>query len=179
MAKSRVQSRCLVVDASVARAAGSLDSQHPVGLACREALMALRKVCHRIAWTEAIRDEWQRHQSQFSRQWLVSMVKLRKIVQPTLDLSLTNIIPGSTDLNIVKIIEKDWHLVLAALATDRRIMSTDSAVRYHLSTLSITDAQLKQLLWVDPVVSSSEVIRWLEDGAPDGRRWRLLDSQIN
>jgi hypothetical protein len=52
MSKKKIPSRCLVVDASIARAAGSLESKHPTGALCRNFLMAIRSVCHRIGWTD-------------------------------------------------------------------------------------------------------------------------------
>jgi hypothetical protein len=75
MSKKRIATSSLVVDASVARAAGSLESKHPTGILCRDFLMGVRSVCHRIVWTEAIKVEWDKHDSVFARQWRVSMLK--------------------------------------------------------------------------------------------------------
>ncbi len=49
MSKKKTQSWSLVVDASIARAAGPRTSQHPTSGHCREFLEALRSVCHRMA----------------------------------------------------------------------------------------------------------------------------------
>src|SRR5438093_5128344 len=82
MSKKNVQTFCLVIDASVAGAAGHKPAP---GIVCRDFLIAVRSVCHRIAWSEAIRAEWDKHMSTFSEQWLVSMRKLRKLRSLTLD----------------------------------------------------------------------------------------------
>src|SRR5438105_13114500 len=80
MSKRKIATCCLVVDASVARAAGSLESTHPTGVLCRDFLVAVRGVCHRIAWTDAIKLEWDKHDSRFARQWRLSMLKLDKLM---------------------------------------------------------------------------------------------------
>jgi hypothetical protein len=71
MSKKRTPSHCLVTDASVAQAAGSLESKDPPGSLCRDFLVAVRGVCHRIAWTKAISGEWDKHESAFARLWRV------------------------------------------------------------------------------------------------------------
>src|SRR5437867_10648595 len=69
----------LVVDASVARAAG--ETEHPVSTACRWFLEEMRKVCHRIVMTDAISQEWKKHRSNFAYRWLSSMTAKRKVVR--------------------------------------------------------------------------------------------------
>jgi hypothetical protein len=108
MKKKRPKSFCLVVDASIARAAGPPESRHPTGAHCRDFLIALRGFGRRMAWSEAIRTEWDKHQSAFARQWRVSMMKLGKLrpVKDEQDEALRTAIEGhSKDKKVVE----EWH----------------------------------------------------------------------
>ena len=75
---AKVRSRVLVIDASIAKAAGEI-SMHPTSRNCREFLQAVLKLCHRMAMTEAIQAEWNKHQTRFARGWRTSMVARRKL----------------------------------------------------------------------------------------------------
>jgi len=68
----------LVIDASVARAAGDV-SMNPTSRNCREFLQTVLQICHRMALTAPIQEEWNRHQSRFARDWRTSMVARKKI----------------------------------------------------------------------------------------------------
>lgn len=74
MAKSRPKSKQLVIDASVMRAAGDLETSSPQGKACRDFLMAARRVCHRTIVSKELKDEWDKHGSRFAMTWRQSMV---------------------------------------------------------------------------------------------------------
>jgi hypothetical protein len=50
---AKVRSRVLVIDASIARAAGDA-SQHPTAQNCCDFLQAVLDLCHRMALTEPI-----------------------------------------------------------------------------------------------------------------------------
>ena len=55
------QSRLLVVDASVLRAAGC--SGDPQAGLCSQILQDIMQICHRVAISQEIADEWDKHQS--------------------------------------------------------------------------------------------------------------------
>lgn len=74
-----VRSQSLVIDASVARAAGPEESIHPTAARCRNFLIAVQAICHRLVFTEAIAEEWNRHQSGFARRWRRAMFARKKI----------------------------------------------------------------------------------------------------
>ena len=154
MSKKKIRTCCLVIDASIAHAAGTLESRDPTGVRCRDFLMAVRGVCHRMAWSEAIIAEWNEHQSAFAAQWLVSMMNIRKLRPVTDELSqkLREAIEGhSEDPNVVAIMLKDAHLIEAALATDSRLAALDETARGHFSRLAATldpRARLVWLLWL-------------------------------
>ena len=131
---AKVPSRVLVIDASIARAAGDT-SNHPTSRNCCEFLRAVLGVCHRIALTDSLREEWNKHRSRFARTWRVSMMARRKVelVEVAAHLSLKKrIMRAQLDKPIEAIIEKDRHLIEAALATDKRVASLDDQVREHL-----------------------------------------------
>ena len=77
--KSKI-SRKLVIDASVARASGGPEASMPSSKRCRDFMLKAREVCHRIVMSPDLRAEWKRHQSNFARAWLVSMVSRRKFL---------------------------------------------------------------------------------------------------
>lgn len=79
MSRKRTKTCCLVIDASIAQAAGTLASSAPIGIRCSEFLNAVRGVCHRMAWSESIKAEWDEHQSPSAAQWLVTMMNLKKL----------------------------------------------------------------------------------------------------
>jgi len=176
MSKKKIRTCCLVIDASIAHAAGTLESRHPTGARCRDFLIRVRGVCHRMAWSEAISAEWNKHQSPFAAQWLVSMMNLQKLrpVKDELSEDLREAIAGhSEDQNVVAIMRKDAHLIEAALATDLRLAALDDTARGHFSRLAATFESIRGVIWVNPAIDEEQAIDWLEDGARAERSRRL------
>lgn len=142
-------SRLVVVDASVVRAAG--ETRHPVSSACRECLLSILKICHRVAQTAPIREEWGRHMSGFSRKWRRAMAARRKL--PTVDES---VVPLKWRRNAYSdsakaAIDKDKGLLEAALATDHVIVTLDDSLRDALAERREGEALLQNIKWVNPV----------------------------
>jgi hypothetical protein len=168
---AKIRSRVLVIDASIARAAGDI-SMHPTSQSCREFLQAILELCHRMAMTAPIQEEWNKHQSRFARRWRTSMMARKKIemVEVPSDLSLEKwiklIVAGK---RIVAIIENDSHLIEAALATDQRVASLDDEVRASLQVHHATLPGVASICWVNPNTPAERVIAWLESGAPADR----------
>jgi hypothetical protein len=67
-------SKLLVIDASVGRAAGGENATAPTSVNCREFLKSVLFICHRVVMTPEIKEEWKTHQSNFSREWRCQMV---------------------------------------------------------------------------------------------------------
>ncbi len=119
------KSRLLVVDASVARAAG--ETGHPTSKSCREALLDIREVCHRIIMTPSLLDEWKRHESRFARKWLRSMFacrKVRNLKHRCFRLPATDITCLNDEEN--ESLRKDAHLFEGAFEGDGIIISLDA-----------------------------------------------------
>ena len=77
--------------------------------------------------------------------------------------------------NKKKAMLKDLHLIEAALGADRSVVSLDDTVRDLFSVTANNIADLRTVLWVNPVRENAIV--WLENGAPTGgvrsQQWLL------
>jgi len=176
MSKKRTMTCCLVIDASIAFAAGKLESGNPQATCCREFLETVRRVCHRMAWSEAIKVEWDRRQNSFAAAWRASMMSLRKLhpVKDEWSEELRTAIEGhSDDQHVTTLMIKDAHLIEAALATDTRVASLDEKARGHFARPAPTFDPLQQVMWVNPAIDNEQTIDWLEKGAPAQRARRL------
>jgi len=151
-------SRILVVDASVMRSAG--ETEHPISSSCRRCLETIRCICHRVAVTPGIRDEYKRHMSRFSRKWQRSMAARRK--------PLTTVTPATVTIALVayqeadrEAIEKDLCLLEAALAADRVIVTRDDALQNALAKRPDGTALLRSIRWINPVAATTQQLRSL------------------
>ncbi|HQL88132.1 MAG TPA: hypothetical protein PLH67_10995 [Lentisphaeria bacterium] len=151
-------SRLIVVDASVVRAAG--ETQHPVSSACRECLLSILEICHRVALTEPIREEWGRHLSRFSRKWKYRMAARRKL--PTVDKTAPLKWRRDAYSEPAKAaIDKDKGLLEAALATDRVIVTLDDSRRNALAERREGQELLRRTKWINPVSDGVAAIQGL------------------
>jgi hypothetical protein len=155
-------SKRLVIDASVASAAGL--TMKPDSRRCREFLQAVLRISHRATMTPLLRVEWKRHQSLFARAWLAEMTsraKVEAIVDvPNQDLRAQA--PGTVSA------QKDLHLIEAALATDKIVISLDDKARVELSVPAAAD-----VMWIHPVDKGGRVIYWLNKGGDAVEEWKL------
>jgi hypothetical protein len=161
-------SRRLVVDASVARSAGT--TEHPTSQLCRQFLNAMLTICHKVVMTDDIGREWRNHGSGYSISWLAAMQRRRKLlrVAPSEEHSrLINAQLAAADLPDVRRaeIEKDLLLVLAALASDRIVASLDDRMRKLLGDLAPVSTVVGNLVWVNPATDEEAAVDWLERGA--------------
>ena len=125
-------SKRLVIDTDVAQASGDEDATDPRAINCRDFLKEVRAQDHRVVMTREISDEWKRHQSGFALEWRVSMDARRKIdrINPPEHLEIQDkITDTASGEDEIEAIEKDFHLLEAALATDQTIISLDETVR--------------------------------------------------
>lgn len=169
MAKARP--RLLVVDASIARAAGDI-SLHPISLRCREALECIRNHNHKMAMSESIRAEWDHHQSRFARLWRLSMMARKQIV-PLNEDDLPDLGPrilkATSDESLQAIMIKDKHLLEAALIADKRVLSKDDKVRDQIRAHIQSLSEVRKILWCNPCEEKERVVDWLKQGAPNDR----------
>lgn len=158
------RSRCVVVDTSIARAAG--ESKVEVSSTCRAVMLTILEVCHRVISTPATREEARRNWSRFSRKWLTSMHARKKVERldevPSIDWN-----PAYNEMTDKQrqIAEKDTFLVEAALATDRLILSLDNEARTVFCLAASRIETLSGVSWLNPTIDRDQVIHWLEEGA--------------
>ncbi|MCY3743143.1 MAG: hypothetical protein OXH00_19165 [Candidatus Poribacteria bacterium] len=163
-------SKQLVIDADVARASGSETATHPRAEHCRDFLNAVLSLSHRIVMTEKINNEWKNHQSRFARRWRVSMDARKKInrIDPPEDEELQAKVTTTTNnTDEIEAIQKDFHLLQAALATDQTVISLDETVRQLFKQASQQVGEIRNIIWVNPDRTTEEQpITWLQNGAP-------------
>jgi hypothetical protein len=161
-------SKRLVIDASVARAAGGEDATYPISVYCRDFLEAVLNICHRVVMTPDIRDEWNKHQSKSARIWLRRMVAKKKLcpcdiaVDDDLWCQVEAIAESDKERDIMV---KDLRLVEAAIATDRTVVSLDNKVRNCFAKAAVQVDELKDIIWVNPAQIEETPLNWLQNGA--------------
>lgn len=161
--------KCLVIDADIARAASERESTNPRPKACRELLEVVRETKHKVVRTQAIRAEWDKHQSLFTKRWLASMVARKQVCW--INASTNNQLRGDIEkhaLNEKKrdAMLKDTHLVEATIQTDKIIISMDETVRQCFGEVTHKVRLLALIVWVNPCISEEKPIDWLQHGAP-------------
>ena len=160
----------MVIDADVARAAGSETATHPRAKHCRDFLDEVLTLSHRVVMTERINNEWKNHQSRFARRWRVSMDARKKIdrIAPPEYMEIRDKVTNATsDENEIEALQKDFHLLQAALATDQTITSLDETIRRLFKRASQQVGEIRNIIWVNPDKTAVEhPIAWLQNGAP-------------
>jgi len=63
-------------------------------------------------------------------------------------------------------LEKDLHLLEAAMASDRVIVSLDGTARELLAAAAQQVGEIGQVMWVSPENDVAAVIAWLQRDAP-------------
>jgi hypothetical protein len=161
-------SKRLVIDASIAGAAGRTD--HPVSKACRDFLEDVRTICHRVVMTREISDEWNRHQSRFAVSWRSSMFARKKVVRAEVapnEILRTSIQNSGLTENECAAALKDTHLIEASMENDFRVVSLDEAARAIFRKAAPRVVLLRPVLWANPAKEEDRIIEWLEGGAKD------------
>ncbi len=78
----------------------------------------------------------------------------------------TRIIRAELDEPVAAAIQKDRHLIEAALATDKRVASLDDRVRQHLRNHATKFSEALSICWINPNMPDEASTAWLESGAP-------------
>ena len=175
-------SKRLVVNASVARAAGGEGATASVSISCTEFLETFRDECsHRIVMTPELSAEWDEHQSKFAAGWLKSMIARKRFdyVKSPANQALRDEIEGTAiSDNEIEDMQKDFHLLEAALATDQTIISLDETIRQLFARATQHVGEIRDIVWVNPErMEKEEPLVWLENGAPpdDHRKLRAWE----
>jgi len=118
--------------------------------------------------SQPITEEWNKHKSAFARTWLVSMTARKRVfrVEPTPLEALRQNVDRITDSQKERdAMLKDFHLLEAALVTDRTVIALDEIVRALFGTACQTMGQIKSVVWVNPDKAEEQALVWLEEGA--------------
>ena len=160
----------LVVDASVAGAAGGKEATDPVSIHCTEFLETFRGKCtHHIVMTLEIAEEWDKHQSKFASTWRNLMMKRQRydLVTPSVDQALRDQIEETAPHeNQLEVMRKDFRLLEAAMKTDQTIISRDRTARQHFTQATQSVDEIRDIVWVNPERTEEQPLPWLRDGAP-------------
>jgi hypothetical protein len=162
-------SKCIVIDTDIARAASPRDTIDPRPKDCHKLLVVVRDTKHRVVWTEAIRTEWKKHQSQFTQTWFASMIARKQVCwinAPTDDQLRGNIERHTVSEKKRDAMLKDTHLIEAALQADKIVISMDEKVRHAFGEVTQKIQPLALIVWGNPCVSEEAAIDWLQHGAP-------------
>jgi hypothetical protein len=167
------RARHLVVDADVLQSA-SEKSGDAKAVACRKALEAIRQVRHFVVQTPRLEEEWDNHASEYSLDWLVQMESRRRVVhaaqEPETGLqgALQKLVVTP---EVLAIMVKDCHLLEAALAADRVVISKDEKAYAHFYRASDSIRQIRPVMWASPMRVADECATWLLAGAkPETKR---------
>ncbi len=164
----------LVIDANVAQSAGEPKFEHGEAIYtkdqetasyCSELLDCVEKQQHKIAFCECLEEEWDKHKSSFSNQWLSIMTKRGRIVRNTLPDAvvrscLEKINPAlkqdtaAAESQKIAALE-DVHLVGGALLADRFVISQDKKARKAFCAFSTDCQQLQQIVWINPALKNN------------------------
>ena len=170
------RSKTLVIDASIARAAGGEDAQHPDATHARDFLKAVLNICHKIGMTPAIKKEWDDHESRFALSWRKAMVARKKLAfKPLAENAYLR--EAVMDLDVTEKAKsamlKDCHLLEAALAFDGWVFSADEIVRCHFQNAAVRIPEIRRISWGNPLKETTAVLEGLAKGEP---RKTLSDS---
>ncbi len=151
----------LVIDASVARAAGGTSS-------CKNFLKEVRRRNYHIIMSPYIKEEWEHQESRFSVIWRGQMLSEGKLRITPIEIKIelrSDIERVAPSQECKETMLKDTPLIEAALETDKIIISLDERVRKLFAHVSKHIYVIKIVIWVNPDRESEEPIHWLRRGA--------------
>ena len=114
--------------------------------------------------TRELTGEWDRHESLFAARWRAEMRSRKKIVDIR-DVENEDI---RNQVQMSNAVLKDLHLVEAALATDKIVVSLDDRAHGDLRVEATRD-----IIWVNAVKEGGHAVYWLRNGAPVVEAWKL------
>ncbi|MEN6576559.1 MAG: hypothetical protein ABFD90_09465 [Phycisphaerales bacterium] len=154
------RSKLLVVDACVARSAG--ETKNPISSCCRESLLGILNICHRVVMTDAIQSEWNRHMSRFTRKWLSSMVAKKKVYRcegaqlSHVDEACAGLSPCEQDE-----LKEDLCLIEGACAGDGIVVTRDNAIVRIWQKCHSRFGLSKPIQWINPVTDGVQALERL------------------
>lgn len=171
--ESPKQSRLLVVDASLMRAAGARAESHSAQ--CTQVLNSILTICHRVAINPTIQAEWNKHQSLFASKWRGRMIARRKIKTVTTGTQYQDLqrrlqakrnLPNPDSAAL----QKDLHLLGTARVCDKVLLTSDVTL-FNLNAHHQLAPEIEWLLIRQTDANSAKpVLRRLQDLARPGAK---------
>lgn len=166
----------LVIDACVGCAASEHGKSRNAEC-CKDVLDAIQiDATYFVVFMNKLYDEWKKNRSRYGLAWLFNMENRNRIVRlkeigkhESLEQRIINCFPKNSHEKI----KKDFHLIEAALETDRKIISLDAKARVKFAEASDTDARLGKIIWTNPSNEDHDSLKWLREGANDEDRLTL------
>jgi hypothetical protein len=161
----------LVIDTNVARNAGGEESVYPDSKNCRDFLLEVSSATsHQVLFNSEMKEEWNKHQSSFSRKWRVKMVETRRLIeiadeyQESLQAKtyIKNLPENYEGRNAMM---KDCFLLDLAIMHDKIVISCDERARNLFRKISTEIPKIKEVNWINPVKIEETPIEWLKQGA--------------
>lgn len=158
--------RRLVIDISVARAAGGEQATHPLAKNCRDFLEVVRRKHYSVVMSPEILAEWKKYRVPIAIAWLTAMRQKGKVYDVTpldfeeMRLKIEGCARGDAQLRHMM---EDIHLIKAALVTDRTVVSGDREVQHLFAKAAPDVEELRNIVWVD--ANQEDVVAWAQSGA--------------
>ena len=158
----------IVVDTCVASSAGNkLEAPH--SRSSREVLYAIRDHAgHKLVFNTALAKEWRNHAGRLAVSLLTSMVHRRR-VKYVPDDAFTGVMRNCAQFFVNEqtraAFEKDAHVVAAALASDRIIVSNEVRLKDQIVHLSDRRDEIKGIIWANPWQEGDSCAVWVRAGA--------------
>lgn len=161
----------IVVNASVAKAPGGINATATESINCTEFLEAFRdSPSYHIVMTFELSEEWDKHQSNYAATWLANMIATKRfnyVEFPQYRELYTKIEAVANREKEITAMLKDFHLLGAALVTDKTVISLDETVRKLFAQATQRVSEIRNVVWVNPERAAEEQpIAWLKNGAP-------------
>ena len=183
--------RRLVIDTTVAQAAGGPTATERGSVYCSNFLGVVLRKHYEVVMTPALRAEWNNHMSSFTISWLAAMKAKGRIyavdpppfakLRQDLDTLFTALVEqagqGKNQAHVQQLqnnhtaVLKDLHLIEAALASDSTIISGDHKVRDLFAAATAEIRELRTITWVD--ADDPGLVTWAEGGAIREKRRSL------
>jgi len=169
-------SKRLVIDTDITSAAGDERSKDIEAKTCHDLLEKVRETEHLFVITTDIWIEWKKHRSGFAQDWLQTMfarklvVKLGDVRNEALKDKILHFVQGQKAKDAT---EKDIHLLEAAIATDRLLISKNRKDMERFIAIADRVGEIQAIVWVNPMNEKDSSLEWLENGCTS-ERWRQL-----
>ncbi|MDR2704418.1 MAG: hypothetical protein LBC02_01440 [Planctomycetaceae bacterium] len=177
------ETKTLVIDTSIARAAGKdktgTDKIDPSTVCSRQLLEVILNNAYKIAVSKELKEEWKSwygYYSSYASKWYAEIVKRDRLTivgNVENDQLRSAILETTKQPSIKEAMKKDFFLLEMALATDQIVLSRDKKIRKYFKHAAVLIDEIKKILWANPDLSEEEVILWIKKGAPFEKKRQL------